>query len=66
MKITPAEFQRETGCTDGERRLVANSPLSNRGADGRIDGARARQVLSGIRLAREQIRLDAIYDGCAD
>ena len=66
MKISLQQFQRETGCSDAERRLVANSPLSGRASDGRIDGNRARQVLSGIRLARQIARLDAIYDGCAD
>jgi len=66
VKITPQQFQRETGCSDSERRAVANSPLSNRSADGRIDGARAKQVLSGIRLAQQMARLDAIYDACAD
>lgn len=66
MMISLQQFQRETGCSDAERRLVANSPLSGRTSDGRINGARALQVLSGIRLAQQQVRLDAVYDNSAD
>lgn len=64
--ITPQQFQHQTGCSDAERRLVASSPLSGRASDGRINAARARQVLSGIRLAQQQARLEVIYDGCSD
>ena len=61
MYINVQQFKRETGCSDGELRLVKNSPLSERRADGRIRSAAARQVLAGIRTAREIETLERAY-----
>ena len=61
MFITVQQFQRETGCSDAELRLVKNSPLSERRDDGRIRAAAARQVLAGIRTAREIETLERAY-----
>jgi hypothetical protein len=54
-RIRPESFQQLVHCTDGERRLVTASPLSDfRRSDARLDGDRGRLVLQGIRRARAE------------